>query len=85
MGKKELNVTKYLKSWLLTTGERLGGLSSCLEFWTSMSLPKGRGKVIIRIMVFPLDENFVFGDNFFFLGDNIFLAPLVDILQLFAK
>ena len=36
-------------------------------------------------MVFPLDDNFVFGDNFFFLGDNIFLAPLVDILQLFAK
>ena len=30
-------------------------------------------------------SNFVFGDNFFFLGDNIFLAPLVDILQLFAK
>ena len=42
-------------------------------------------KIIIEIMVFPLDDNFVFGDNFFFLGDNIFLAPLVDILQLFAK
>ena len=25
---------------------------------------------IIEIMVFPLDDNFVFGDNFFFLGDN---------------
>ena len=35
--------------------------------------------------MFPLDDNFVFGDNFFFLGDNIFLAPVVDILQLFAK
>ena len=41
--------------------------------------------IIIEIMVFPLDDNFVFGDIFFFLGDNIFLAPLVDILQLFAK
>ena len=29
---------------------------------------------IIRIMVFPLDDNFVFGDNFFFLADNFFFA-----------
>ena len=25
-----------------------------------------KNEVIIRIMVFPLDDNFVFGDNFFF-------------------
>ena len=25
-------------------------------------------------MVFPLDDNFVFGDNFFFLADNFFFA-----------
>ena len=25
-------------------------------------------------MVFPLDDNFVFGDNFFSLGDNFFFA-----------
>ena len=31
-------------------------------------------KYIIRIMVFPLDDNFVFGDNFFFLADNFFFA-----------
>ena len=35
-------------------------------------------------MVFPFDDNSFFV-IFFFLGDNIFLAPLVDILQLFAK
>ena len=25
-------------------------------------------------MVFPLDDKFVFGDNFFFLADNFFFA-----------
>ena len=28
----------------------------------------------IRIMVFPLDDKFVFGDNFFILADNFFFA-----------
>ena len=30
--------------------------------------------IIIKIMVFPLDDNFVFGDNFFFLADNLFFT-----------
>ena len=50
---------------------------------TSSELYFPRNFFIIRIKVFPLDDNFVFGDNYF--SWVIIFWALVDILQIFAK
>ena len=50
---------------------------------TSSELYFPRNFFIIRIKVFPLDDNFIFGDIFF--SWVIIFWALVDILQLFAK
>ena len=69
----QCNLTHRLCSKELSIGER--GIRRLSRLPRDF---KGEGfflkLYIIRIMVFPLDDNFVFGDNFFSFGDNFFFA-----------